>query len=256
MIFAVVALVLLTSTTSITKGFSEEQSQYVKYRNSLITYQPQFTVEGNKMILRSEAINKMNQSKNTNFNLCFKEDIKNSGGVEACNMIPGEKLYKFQTTDFDWYTWYERVDGYSRFSPIKTFFAKFPRNSDNSQTSYSLFSFQGFWILNRVNNDLFDFMEYSGNLAGAPEKTYPVMMFQQHKDYPLLFDIISTGRYGMGTTWYYNDNELTTFNTSFSSSTAVIKYSLVTGEVISKKTMSGGYGSVEFAEEIQGLKQW
>jgi len=205
-------------------------SHFVNYRKNLIKYQPQFTVEGNKMITREVAIDRMEESRNTNYNLC------SSGEGTSCNTLPTREQ-SFSTSEFQWYIWYEEVNGYSRYSPIKTFIAKFPINNDSKQGSYSLFSYQGFWQLRGVNNDIFRLFEYSNNL-GVPDYTFPAMLFEQNGDFPLMFEEYISSRYGIGaTTWCVQDDilEITrTTDMTLLGKYQTTKYSLITGEVIDK----------------------
>lgn len=193
-ILAVSGLFLFIPTSQAIYQYSPSQSiqwgDKVNYQQKLIKFQPQFTVEGDKMITRIQAKNNLNTSNAKIFQNCTNpsEIGMISENIVCQDFHPKDFPTTFQDAQFEWYIWYETASGYSRTSNIKTFFAKFPLNTGDSQTSYSLFSIQGSWAL-RFHSDNNFIVTFTDIIETNPKiKETEVALYNSDVDYPILFE--------------------------------------------------------------------
>jgi len=225
----IVLFVTIFSLPSLVFGEDVVVDEFIEYRKNLIKYQPEFTVEGLKMITRQQATNHTKAEIDKEFFVCSSEELKNrwfeTGDIYYdCGRIPNEySIQHFQRGDFDWYIWHEQIYEYSRFAQVKTRIAKFPINENMSQQSYALFSYQGYWYPQKIeiaeNKIVVDFY-YLALSSGerGPDYIRTIMFFNPDVDYPLFFTSDVNSRYGFGATRFYYDGEniIRTHNTDYS----------------------------------------
>jgi hypothetical protein len=149
------------------------------YRGMLITYQPEFTVEGARMIQLSVA----------------EANARRAGVLDPCAPEQESREYcsvsatgaRFESGDFTWLLWYERVAGYSRTSQVRTVIAKFPRGAAPAQTSYAVFRYQGHWVLSGTYNAGYALSDRESAKIDNDESAWDAhMFFTPDIDYPVI----------------------------------------------------------------------
>ncbi len=233
-------------------GIDEQKPEqaFSDYRQNLITYQPEFTVEGSKMVTFSQAQNKSALSKESEYNICLQEDRTENSETYCVISLKKKKDLYFESGNFIWYVWYEEGIGYSRFSPVKTKIAKFPKNPSNSQSSYAIFSYQGLWFPHIINENFYSLRQfYRGMEHGQPDTNDKFIVFHPDSDYPLFFLDINRSRYGAGRSCYYNSTILT-----------CIEYKIPGGyqKIMGRSLRDGSFMNIDnlSIEEIQGFSHF
>lgn len=204
------------------------EEDFRTYRGMLVAYQPEFTVEGGRMVTRRTA--EQRTALTAELNTCTAEqaEVRSPG---TCTV--SARGTTFESGEFTWYVWYEQVSGYSRASQVKTRIAKFPSNPSGMQTSYAVFTYQGHWELLGTHPHGYALIdrEYASPYY---DSWNAVMFFSPDIDYPIFAHPARAQSSKYGTSYYYYEADTPEIITIIRCDTECVLYHrhLETGEFV------------------------